>query len=226
MREPIINCPHCGGAFRRPGKPEHEMKVIRHWIDGATRIKYPKGPPMNIRRCAVIHFTAGARAMSSIDFWRTPAARGAEAHIVIERDGTLYQIRATNQKADHAGGRTRSRWVDPNTGKKYFGLNSISIGIELANGGDAFPTKFSDLSKFTAKHPNGGAAKDWERYPDVQIETLIVVCLALCERYNLDDITGHENIAPERKNDPGPAFPMERVRKSCGFEGLPVTHWK
>jgi N-acetylmuramoyl-L-alanine amidase len=45
---------------------------------------------------------------------------------------------------------------------------------------------------------------------------------ALVERYNLDDVIGHEDIAKFRKNDPGPAFPMDALRLSCGFSGLPT----
>ena len=43
-------------------------------------------------------------------------------------------------------------------------------------------------------------------------------------KVNLDDITGHDCIAPERRNDPGPAFPMQELRELCGFSGLPEVH--
>jgi N-acetylmuramoyl-L-alanine amidase len=201
------------------------MNVINHWLNAAVKLPYPEGPSMSIRRAAVVHFTAGATAKSSVDFWRTPAAKGAEAHVIIDRDGTVYQIRAFNQKADHAG---KSRWIDPNTGKKYFGMNSHSIGIELANGGDSesLIKRYSKLPPVVAHHPNGGSVRKWEAFPEEQICALIDVLLAVKTQYNLDDITGHDFIAPERKNDPGPAFPWHRVRNACGFgQTKPKTHW-
>jgi N-acetylmuramoyl-L-alanine amidase len=52
------------------------------------------------------------------------------------------------------------------------------------------------------------------------------VAKVLVACYQLDDITGHDCIAPERKDDPGPAFPMAELRAACGFTGLPAVHRK
>lgn len=193
-----------------------------HWLTDAKREPLAGGSAMNVRRCVVIHFTAGASAMSSINFWRTPAAKGASAHIVIDRDGTVYQCRPFNRTCGHAG---RSKWTDPNTGKKYTGCNAFSVGIELANGGSTYPTKFSKLDPIRARHRNGGPMSDWERFPQAQIAACESVTKLLVDRYNLDDITGHDCIAPSRKDDPGPAFPMRELREACGFSGLPEVHW-
>lgn len=192
------------------------MKVIDHWLDEAVKVQYPAGPEMKIRRFLVMHFTSGATAMSSINFWRSPEAKGAEAHVIIDRDGTVYQVRAFNQSADHAG---KSTWVDPNTGKRYDGLNSCSIGIEFANAGDnpSLAKRWSKLPLLKAKHKNGGSVQEWEQYTPEQIASGINVAKAVVDRYNLDDLIGHDDIAPNRKNDPGPAFPMRQFRLACGF---------
>jgi N-acetylmuramoyl-L-alanine amidase len=187
-----------------------------HWLDIATRLPYPAGPPMRTRRFLVFHFTAGASAVSSVNFWRTKEARGAEAHIVVDRDGTIYQIRPFNQSADHAG---RSRWIDPKTGREHSQLNRCSIGIEMANGGESrsLRDRYSKLPPVKARHKNGGPVVEWEAYTSAQIAVAKELAAVLVARYNLDDVVGHDDIAPARKNDPGPAFPMREVRAAAGF---------
>lgn len=191
------------------------MKITEdHWLDTAIRKPISGGSEMRVRRFLIMHFTAGATALSSINFWKTSEAKGANAHIVIDRDGTIYQCRPFNRTAGHAG---KSFWRDPNTGKGYENLNSCSIGIEFANGGDSFPTRFSSLPATRAKHKNGGPMTDWETYPKAQIDAGSALSKLLVERYNLDDLVGHDDIAPDRKNDPGPAFPLNQFRTACGF---------
>jgi N-acetylmuramoyl-L-alanine amidase len=194
-----------------------------HWIEGVQHDRITGGSSMPVRRCVVIHYTAGATARSSVNFWKTKAAKGASAHVVIDRDGTIIQCRPFNRTAGHAG---VSRWRDPKTGFLYEGLNTCSIGIELANAGDnsKLARKWSKLPLVEAAHRNGGPVKNWEDYPRAQLVAVTKLVQALVKRYRLDDITGHDCIAPERKADPGPAFPMERLRQSCGMSGLPIVY--
>lgn len=184
-----------------------------HWLKDAVRKPLPGGRKMDTRRFLVIHFTAGASAQSSIDYWKQ-IGNGVCAHIVIDRDGTVMQCRPFDRTCGHAG---KSEWRDPKTKALYKGLNSCSIGIELANGGDTYPKKFSKLPPVKAAHKNGGKAVFWERYPEAQLEALRKIAPAICKRYKLDDVVGHDDIAPHRKSDPGPAFPMGELRTACGF---------
>lgn len=206
-------------------KPESAVGKIGadHWLEGAVREVFAGGKAMPVRRCVVLHFTSGATAMSSVGFWRTPAAKGANAHLVIDRDGTVIQCRPFDRTCGHAG---VSRWRDPKTKTLYTGCNDFSIGIEIANAGDSVSvaTKISKLPLVEARHRNGGPLQKWEAYPPAQLASVFNVVALLMERYKLDDITGHECIAPERKNDPGPAFPMEELRKANGLKGLPEVH--
>jgi N-acetylmuramoyl-L-alanine amidase len=188
-----------------------------HWLSTARRVPITGGATMAIRRFLVIHFTAGASAESSIAWWRK-LANGVCAHFVIDRDGTIFQCRPCNRTAGHAGS---SKWKDPKTGITYHGLNACSIGIELANGGNTYPERFSKLPPTIAPHKNGGPTKEWETYPGAQIAACEMLSKVLCDRYNLDDVVGHDDIAPARKSDPGPAFPMLALREACGFKGLP-----
>ena len=193
------------------------------------------GSAMKTRRAVVLHFTGGADgdgdtdgdhikdAGSAADVMR---GRGVSAHLVVDRDGTVIQCRSFDMTAGHAG---VSRWKDPGTGKKYAGCNDFTIGIEMANAGDdagaqKWAVKNAGAKVESARHRNESRTLKWEVYPEAQIETVEAICVALVKRYNLDDVTGHDCVAPERKIDPGPLFPMERVRAACGFNGLPVVH--
>jgi N-acetyl-anhydromuramyl-L-alanine amidase AmpD len=50
------------------------------------------------------------------------------------------------------------------------------------------------------------------RYTPEQIETCEALAEALVLAYGLQDVLGHDDIAPTRKSDPGPAFPLGRMR--------------
>lgn len=199
------------------------MTITDHFLDGVDQDLLPATRPMNVRRALVIHFTGGATGASSIESMRD---NRLSAHVVVERDGTVTQCVAFNRVASHAG---ISRWRDPNTNVLYQGLNSCSIGIEIANAGnDPAALKWArrqpGFASITARHRKGGAAQEWESYPEAQRAAVFEIAKVLVETYRLDDITGHDCIAPERKDDPGPAFPMADLRQACGFDGLPAVH--
>jgi N-acetylmuramoyl-L-alanine amidase len=190
-----------------------------HWLEGVKRDILPPRGAMPIRRFLVQHFTAGwADAVAVM------RSRGVSAHFVVQRDGEIIQCVPCNQAAYHAG---QSRWKDPKTGKVYTGLNSCSIGIEIANCGDLqrerFPSTMgpplagTPIPRLRAAHKNGGGIREWEVYPEAQLLAVEELSRALVARYNLDDLVGHDDIAPTRKADPGPAFPLARMRVACGF---------
>jgi Negative regulator of beta-lactamase expression len=70
--------------------------------------------------------------------------------------------------------------------------NDFSIGIEL-EGCDELP------------------------FENAQYEALASLARALKTRYPIADITGHADIAPGRKTDPGPHFDWTRCRRLVGF---------
>ena len=190
------------------------------------------GRAMPIRRCVIMHFTAGSSVQGSFSHWRSPDSRKIDlgAHLTIDRDGTIFQSRRFDRTISHAG---TSRWVDPKTGKRYTSCNSFAIGIELVNAGSSAAIRRwaeqhdpAYAGTVKAKHRNGGPEQVWEAYSKVQLAAATEVTRALIETYKLDDVTGHDCVAPERKDDPGPAFPMQAFRESLGFSGLPVVHYK
>ena len=156
-----------------------------------------------------MHYTAGRSARSSINWLVNPNAK-ASAHLVIGADGSITQLVAFNRKAWHAG---RSRWAGRT------GLNSFSIGIELDNPGvltrrasgwfSTWGDPVEDDNVIEAVHKNGGDLRGWHTYSGAQLEVAIEVGCLLARHYGLKEVLGHEDVAPDRKIDPGPAFPMD-----------------
>lgn len=162
----------------------------------------------------VMHFTAGGSAASSAQYLCQPKAK-ASAHIVIGREGTVYQLADFNRITWHAG---RSRWQ----GRK--GLNRYSIGIELDNAGQLtqaadghfetwFGRRVADNEVHRGQHRNRTQVDYWHSYTESQLEVTFELCALLIEHYGIATLVGHEEIAPDRKTDPGPAFPLERMRQ-------------
>lgn len=165
----------------------------------------------------VMHFTYGASARSSANWFRDPNNKpGSSAHVVVDRDGSVIQCVDFNMIAWHAG---KSRLRD------IVGLNQHSIGIELANWGYLQSTG-SGWKSYTgvpiadpvlAVHVNGNPSGSkqpigWEPYPPAQIATAEAIAQALVSTYGITEIVGHDDIAPGRKWDPGPAFDKRRFR--------------
>ena len=160
----------------------------------------------------VMHYTAGSSARSSADWLCNPAAK-ASAHVVLGRAGEIIQLAPFNVVTWHAG---VSQWAG------LVGLNSHSIGIEMDNAGllkkvgnqyQAWFAKVYPEDQVTlAAHRNGGPVSPWHAYSEAQIERAMELAELLVEHYDLQDVLGHEDIAPGRKIDPGPAFPLAAVR--------------
>jgi N-acetylmuramoyl-L-alanine amidase len=161
----------------------------------------------------VMHFT-GSSSTSSAVGWLTDARAKASAHLVISPEGAVTQLAPFNVVTWHAG---RSAYQ----GRE--GFNSFSIGIELVNAGmlakradGVFIERISPKvvpadQVILARHKNGGPEAPWAIYPQAQIDEAVAIGQALNNAYRFIEVVGHDEIAPGRKSDPGPAFPMGRV---------------
>lgn len=163
----------------------------------------------------VLHDTAGTSFQGAIDWLCDPKAR-ASAHIVISRKGEICQLCNFNVKAWHAG---RSSF------KGKSGVNAFGIGIELDNpgrlerasrskvkhwAGRKYRIKWNEIEeKETEYHGNAF----WMPYTEKQLDALQLVCSTLVDVYPLiEDITTHWAIAPGRKVDTNPLFPLSHFR--------------
>ena len=159
----------------------------------------------------IMHYTASQSAKGAISWLCNPNAK-ASAHLVIDLDGTATQLAPFNRVAWHAG---KSVW------KRRSNCNSFSIGIELTNPGPLTKLangKFVDCNgrsvpasqvAMLAHKLDKGAQKPWMIYPAVQISAAVDIAKAICQTYGIAEIAGHDDIAPTRKRDPGPAFAMD-----------------
>jgi N-acetylmuramoyl-L-alanine amidase len=197
------------------------MKIKNHLLchDDGTPVDFKATPNKGGRynpQYLVIHYTAATTAASCISWFGNLVAQ-ASAHLLIARDGSITQFAPFNVITWHAG---KSEW------KGISGLNRYSIGIELVNGGrlmqganrctcpvDQHEVPASEV--IIAKHKNDLAPAPWHEYTEKQLEASIQVAALLVKAYNLKDVLGHDDIAPIRKSDPGPAFPMGSFRSKA-----------
>ena len=193
------------------------MKIKNHRLfnDDDSAVLFRQSPNMGgeVRpKYLVMHFTAGRSAQESVEWLASKGAK-ASAHVVIGRDGSVTQLVPFNRIAWHAGA---SSW------EGLDGMNSYSLGIELDNAGRLtrhgdkwqawFGTDYDSADVVQAVHKHESALCGWHNYTAQQIEAALQVAGLLLEKYALLDVVGHEDIAPHRKCDPGPAFPLSNLR--------------
>ncbi len=125
-----------------------------------------------VPRLIVLHYTAmeGAAALARLC---DPAAE-VSAHYLIGEDGRLFALVPEDRRAWHAGAGAWGPWDD---------VNSVSLGVEIANPGDA-------------------------PYAHRAMMTLASLLADLLARHRLppSSVIGHSDCAPGRKSDPGPRF--------------------
>jgi N-acetylmuramoyl-L-alanine amidase len=160
----------------------------------------------------VIHYTAGASFDSAVRWLMNPKSK-ASAHLVVGKQGEVAQLVPFDRIAWHAG---RSRW------KKRSGLNRYSLGIEIDNAGllekraggyyTWFDTRIPEERVVLARHKHEDETRPWEAFTQPQIQRVDELCRLLAENYPIRELLGHDDIAPGRKRDPGPAFPLAKLQ--------------
>lgn len=190
------------------------MEIRDHWLFGTNAVleETPNTGGMITPEYLVIHFTAGQSAESSVGHFKDPSAQ-VSAHVVIGREGGIWQVVPFNRKAWHAG---QSAWAGRT------GLNGFSIGIEFDNAGKLtkvgdnyqawFGKRYDASGVVQARYKDETDVSYWHAYSEKQISVGLELAGLLTRTYSLKDVLGHEDIAPGRKVDPGPAFPMRSFR--------------
>lgn len=200
------------------------MKILNHKLEGYYHGTSPNSSGvLRDPTILVIHFTAsgGASGSGDANYFMSSAAR-ASAHVIVGRKGDVTQVVPFNKKAWHAG---KSIW------RGVSNCNDYSIGIEVDNWGKLVKTADGKIRSWTKeevsasdcalmKHKNEDREHYWELYEEKQLEALEEVVRTILAKYpSIKEIVGHDDIAPGRKTDPGPAFPMSRFRSLVNGRG-------
>ncbi|MGJ7915001.1 N-acetylmuramoyl-L-alanine amidase [Massilia sp. LXY-6] len=137
-------------------------------------------------RFLVLHYTVSDRPTSI----KILTQQDVSAHYLLtdEPNPTIYNLVDEKNAAWHAG---NSSW------KNFTQLNNSSIGIEIVNPG------WKDT-------PNG---RVYAPFPQYQIDALIPLVRDIVTRNQIapENVLGHSDIAPLRKQDPGPMFPWKQL---------------
>ncbi|SEF73201.1 N-acetylmuramoyl-L-alanine amidase [Halpernia humi] len=137
----------------------------------------------------IIHYTA----LNDEKSIRVLTEQSVSAHYLVNDldDKEIYLLVDENKRAYHAG---ISAWRKD----KY--LNDNSIGIEIVNPG--YTTDETGKKIFVP-------------FPEYQFKKVAALAKDIATRYMIPptNILGHSDIAPTRKQDPGPYFPWERLYK-------------
>jgi N-acetylmuramoyl-L-alanine amidase len=138
----------------------------------------------------VLHYTV-TDTPQSIRIFTHQAGVEASIHYLLSNDQepVIYGIVDESRTAYQAG--SDSGW------KGDRNLNNISIGIEIVNAG-------------WVDGPNG---RTWAPFPQKQIDTLIPLVKDIMTRHHIapENVVGHADVAPQRKQDPGALFPWKRL---------------
>ncbi|MBT0549642.1 N-acetylmuramoyl-L-alanine amidase [Riemerella anatipestifer] len=154
------------------------------------KVNYENFPSVaqNFRqRFLILHYTALDNETSV----RVLTQRGVSAHYLVSDlpDDDIWQLVDENKRAYHAG---ISFWRNTTE------MNDNSIGIEIVNKGYTTGT---------------AGEKVFYPFPEHQFKKVAALAKDIVERYNIPptQILAHSDIAPTRKQDPGPFFPWKRL---------------
>ena len=140
-------------------------------------------------RFLVLHYTVSDKPASI----KILTQQQVSAHYLVTDDPqpTVYGLVDETRAAYHAG---ISSW------KGYTQLNNSSIGIEIVNAG------WKDT-------PQG---RVFAPFPQSQIDVLVPLIKDIVARHKIapENVVGHSDIAPLRKQDPGPLFPWYQLAQA------------
>lgn len=184
----VIMIPVLSGCMVQPQEIEiRDTYVVSHAFSSAAQ---------NERiRFLVLHYTAQDDEMSL----KTLTGEYVSAHYLVPSEPILrggkplvLQLVDENKRAWHAG---VSNW----NGRAN--INDSSVGIEIVNSG------------YTGAETE---QRVWQPYSKKQIAAVKALAKDIIERYQItpDNVIGHSDVAPLRKQDPGVLFPWQELAEA------------
>jgi N-acetylmuramoyl-L-alanine amidase len=163
----------------------------------------------------VLHYTVGNFPSALKTLTQTAVS---SHYLVAQEPPTVYRLVDEDRRAFHAG---------ISVYDNHTRLNANSVGIEIVNAG------YIDS-------PTG----NYTPFPQPQIDVVIKLVRDIAQRHGVKPhrIVGHSDIAPGRKQDPGPLFPWPQLvaaglvpwpdaqqvataRAALEREGVPAAGW-
>ena len=145
-------------------------------------MNYSSRKKNKIVKYIVIHYT-GMKNLKLAYQKLSDKSSNVSAHYLISKKGIIFNLLCPKYKAWHAG---KSKW------NNYININDYSIGIELENKGHAFGYTNFSISQYNS---------------------LRKLIFFLKKNFLIldKDIVFHSDIAPNRKQDPGEKFLLNRI---------------
>ncbi len=118
----------------------------------------------------------------------TTGGQVSSHYLVRDVPARSYLLVDENRRAWHAG---------PSFWSGHTQLNASSIGIEIVNAG----------------YVDTAAGRVYADFPEPQVQEVVALVKDIVARHQIrpERIIGHADIAPGRKQDPGPKFPWKRL---------------
>lgn len=174
------------------------MKIRAGWIEGVKHLPSPnfdERPDGEVTLLIVHNISLpgghfGNSYVEALFSNQLPSVHGDFAELTNLKVSSHLFIRRSGELVQFVPFHQRAWHAGQSCYQGRANCNDFSIGIEL-EGTDETP------------------------YREEQYQTLSEVCRILIDEYGLegDAITGHSDVAPDRKTDPGPAFDWDYLRK-------------
>jgi N-acetyl-anhydromuramyl-L-alanine amidase AmpD len=167
-------------------------------------------------RMIVIHHTS-EDFQGSLDILTKDSSRPVSSHYLVPEPGDpsykdknlkVYQLVPEEGRAWHAGS---SYWAGRTA------LNDMSVGIEIVN--QTYCRNAAEPAPRVEAGQPPARICFYPDFPESQLAMVIDLLRGITARHpevKPTDIVGHSDIAPQRKIDPGPRFPWQRLYK-LGF---------
>jgi len=166
------------------------------WVAGARRVLSPNAderPAGTVIRLVVVHSISlppghfGGQAIEQLFTNQLdPAEHPYFGEVHALRVSAHFLIRRTGELLQFVAATRRAWHAGASCWRGLERCNDFSLGIELEGDDDHV-------------------------FSDDQYECLAGLMQLLCNRYPIDEVLGHSDIAPGRKTDPGPKFDWHRL---------------